>query len=181
MTDAYTKVEKMAEDTMEDIVSEEMKLELQEALTLKSEKVEAIFKQRQDKKDAEQKKFELIIASEKKQIRTSIEKMDMEVQQLTILSKPKFIYKKLDLFGEKPSKHAKYFESISEEKFNSMNDKNLLKLESLKVQLSQDQRNLSLVETKLSNGDLFEQSEEHLDFKSFTFDLESFKVDKIQM
>ena len=179
LSNTQARVKTMSEDKEGDIISEEMRQQLDEALTLKSVKVEAIFQQREDKMDAEKRSFEKKMASEEQQIRASIEKMDKEVQLLTPMQPKKFIYKKLDLFGSK-SYGDNYFESISEEKFNSIKDKNSLKLESLLLQKQEGTLNLGRLETKLSNGDLFKHHSQSLDSKSFTFDLKNFMVDQIE-
>ena len=58
MSEAYAKVEAISEDKAAGIISEEMKNQLGEALTLKQDKVEAIFKQRADQQDAQNRSFE---------------------------------------------------------------------------------------------------------------------------
>ena len=51
-----------------------------------------------------------------------------------VINDSEFIYKKLDLFGQTNDFYRqKYFETISEEKFNTFVDKSQLKLESITV------------------------------------------------
>ena len=110
--------------------------------------------------------------------------MDEQVDRVIGAAQKKpvrFEYKKLDLVGGYNHFHKNhkrnYFESISQEKFNQISDKHLLRLESLKLMLKESVPLLGGVQANLSNGESFKYDLLPLDEqKHHTIDLKNRKL-----
>ena len=116
-----------------DMISPSDQQEVKDALVCRRDHAETVFERLEKDKDAEKQKLSESLEKQEKQIREAIEQMDKQVATIVGMKmEPKFVYKKLELVGElEKSYKSRYFESISEEDFNSVMDKQLLGIRSL--------------------------------------------------
>ena len=110
--------------------------------------------------------------------------MDQSVQKIVGIKKsPKFIYKKLRLVGFPEVKAKdKYFESISEEKFDSVIDKKLLEIESFKLQKHKICCDLAGIEIMTKNDKISKHHGQSLDSSGIsTTSLKDFKLSEVKV
>ena len=90
-------------------------------------------------------------------MREIVERMDEQVKSILKSNfdlpgvQPVHVYKKLELVGNTSHRGVKYFESISEDKFNNTFDKRLLSLESIVLSAPKN-KSLKGIEVKDMNG-----------------------------